>query len=85
MRVLLDECLPKKLKREVQADVVKTVPEMGWAGAKNGSLLRLVEQEFDVFLTNDQRTAALAPWLDFYNNRRRHSAIGGLPPISRLS
>src|SRR5205085_6757931 len=54
MRVLLDECLPKKLKREVQADVVRTVPEMGWAGTKNGALLRLVEREFDVFLTNDQ-------------------------------
>ena len=54
MKVLLDECLPKKLKREVQADVVKTVPEMGWAGTKNGALLRLVEQEFDVLLTNDQ-------------------------------
>jgi hypothetical protein len=54
MRVLLDECLPKKLKRDVQADVVKTVPEMGWAGTKNGALLHLVEREFDVFLTNDQ-------------------------------
>jgi hypothetical protein len=31
MRVLLDECLPKKLKREVEADEVKTVPEVGWA------------------------------------------------------
>jgi hypothetical protein len=54
MKVLLDECPPRKLKREVQADVVKTVPEMGWAGTKNGSLLRLVEREFDIFLTNDQ-------------------------------
>jgi hypothetical protein len=54
MRVLLDECLPRKLKREVQAEVVKTVPEMGWAGTKNDSLLRLAEREFDVFLTNDQ-------------------------------
>jgi hypothetical protein len=54
MKVLRDECLPKKLKREVQADIVKTVPEMGWAGTKNGALLRLVEREFDVFLTNDQ-------------------------------
>ena len=54
MKVLLDECLPKKLKREVQSDIVRTVPEMGWAGTKNGDLLRLVEQEFDVFLTNDQ-------------------------------
>ena len=54
MRVLLDECLPRKLKREVQAEVVRTVPEMGCAGTKNGSLLRLAEQEFDIFLTNDQ-------------------------------
>ncbi|HKQ51644.1 MAG TPA: DUF5615 family PIN-like protein [Pyrinomonadaceae bacterium] len=54
MRVLLDECLPQRLKREVQAEVVRTVPEMGWAGTKNGALLRLVEREFDVFLTNDQ-------------------------------
>ena len=54
MKVLLDECLPKKLKRDVQADVVRTVPEMGWAGTKNGALLRLAEEAFDVFLTNDQ-------------------------------
>jgi predicted nuclease of predicted toxin-antitoxin system len=54
MKVLLDECLPKKLKREVNGDVVKTVPEMGWAGKKNGVLMRLAEQEFDVLLTNDR-------------------------------
>jgi transposase InsO family protein len=38
-----------------------------------------------VYLTNTERTAALAPWLEFYNTERRHSAIGGKPPISRLS
>jgi hypothetical protein len=54
MRVLLDECLPKRLKREVAATVVKTVPEMGWAGTKNGALLRLAERQFDAFLTADQ-------------------------------
>ena len=54
MRVLLDECLPKKLKREVEADKVKTVPEVGWASKKNGELLQLAEQDFDVLLTNDQ-------------------------------
>ena len=37
-----------------------------------------------VFLTNDQRSAALAPWLEHYNAQRRHSALGGLPPDSRL-
>jgi transposase InsO family protein len=38
-----------------------------------------------VFSSNDERTAALAPWIEHYNTRRRHSALGGLPPISRLS
>ena len=32
-----------------------------------------------------QRTAALARWQHHYNCHRPHSAIGGLPPISRLS
>jgi len=54
MRVLLDECLPRKLKREIDAAFVRTVPEMGWASTKNGALLRLAAQDFDVFLTNDQ-------------------------------
>jgi hypothetical protein len=38
-----------------------------------------------VFTSNDQRAAALAPWLEHYNTQRRHAALGGLPPISRLS
>ena len=38
-----------------------------------------------VFLSNPDRAAALAPWLEFYNTRRRHTALGGLPPTSRLS
>ena len=54
MKVLLDECLPKKLKREVEADEVKTVPEVGWASKTNGELLRLAQLDFDVLLTNDQ-------------------------------
>lgn len=54
MRVLLDECLPKKLKREVKADFVQTVPEAGWASKKNGELLRLAAVDFDVLITIDQ-------------------------------
>ena len=54
MKVLLDECLPKKLKRETEADFVQTVPEAGWASVKNGELLRLAEADFDVLLTNDR-------------------------------
>src|SRR5215210_4882896 len=54
MKVLLDECLPKKLKFEIDAEFVETVPEAGWAGKQNGELLRLAEQSFDVLVTNDQ-------------------------------
>ncbi|MFN2502365.1 MAG: DUF5615 family PIN-like protein [Pyrinomonadaceae bacterium] len=54
MKILLDECLPKKLKLEIDAELVTTVPEEGWAGKQNGELLRLAEREFDVLLTNDQ-------------------------------
>ncbi|MGV3732665.1 MAG: integrase core domain-containing protein, partial [Microcella sp.] len=38
-----------------------------------------------VFTTNDDRQEALAPWLNYYNTQRRHSALEGLPPISRVS
>lgn len=59
-----------------------------WQNGKVERLNRTLQTEWayrQVFLTNDDRTTALAPWLDHYNNRRRHSALGGKPPISRLS
>ncbi len=55
MRLLLDESLPRKLKPRLAPHEVRTVPEMGWAGKSNGELLRLAEQEFEVFLTADQK------------------------------
>ncbi|MBI2347232.1 MAG: DUF5615 family PIN-like protein [Deltaproteobacteria bacterium] len=54
MHVLLDECVPRKLKGELPGHDVHTVTEMGWSGLKNGPLLRRAAQEFDVFLTVDQ-------------------------------
>jgi len=54
MRVLLDECVPLKLKRELAEHQVLTVTEHGWSGITNGQLLTLAEAEFDVFLTVDQ-------------------------------
>ena len=53
MKILLDECLPKKLKREIINHQVITVPEQGWAGIKNGELLKLASEIFDVFITAD--------------------------------
>ena len=37
-----------------------------------------------VFLSNDERSAALAPWVELYTTRRLHTALGGISPISRL-
>jgi predicted nuclease of predicted toxin-antitoxin system len=54
MKVLLDECVPRKLRRELPEHEVFTVTERGWSGIKNGKLLALAEAEFDVFLTVDQ-------------------------------
>ena len=57
MRILLDECLPKDLARELPGHVVKTVPQAGWAGISNGKLLRIIAEsaKFDVFLTMDKK------------------------------
>lgn len=54
MRVLLDECIPQKLRIYLSGHDVRSVAEMGWAGIKNGRLLRLAEQNFDAFLTVDR-------------------------------
>jgi hypothetical protein len=53
MRVLLDECVPRGLRRELPGHEVKTVAEAGWAGVKNGELLQLAARQFDLFLTID--------------------------------
>lgn len=54
MRILPDECLPKRLKRDLVGHDARTVPEMGWASKRNGELLRLAQTHFDVFLTVDR-------------------------------
>lgn len=53
MRVLLDECLPRRLKAHLVGHQVVTVPEAGWAGKKNGELLRAASGLIDAFITID--------------------------------
>lgn len=63
-------------------------PHCPWQNGKVERFNRTLQTEWayrHVFTSNNDRTAALAPWLETYNNRRRHSALGGRPPISRLS
>ena len=52
--MLLDECFPRTLRKELVGHDVKTVAEAGWAGVKNGELLQLAASHFDVLLTVDQ-------------------------------
>jgi len=55
MKVLLDECLPRKLAGLLIGHEVRTVPEMGWASIENGKLLALAEKDFEVFVTVDKK------------------------------
>lgn len=56
MKILLDECVPRTLKRHLSVDGhdCSTVPEAGFAGKANGELLRLAENNFEVFVTLDK-------------------------------
>jgi transposase InsO family protein len=63
-------------------------PHCPWQNGKAERFNRTLQTEWayrHVFTSNDERAAALEPWLTDYNTQRRHSALGGQPPISRLS
>ncbi len=65
MRILLDEQLPRQLAPHLLEHNVQTVQQQGWAGLKNGELLRrAAEAGFDVFLTSDQN-------IEFQQNLRK--------------
>ena len=53
MKVFLDECVDWRLMREVVGHEVNTARQMGWT-IKNGALLALASQQFDVFVTLDR-------------------------------
>ena len=57
MRVLIDECLDWRLAKNLPGHTATSVQKMGWAGVKNGRLLALAEQQFDVFITGDRNVS----------------------------
>jgi transposase InsO family protein len=77
--------------KEVCADLgarqVFIKPHCPWQNGKVERLNRTLAVEWayrQAFTSNDERAAALAPWLEHYNTERPHSSLGGLPPVSRL-
>ena len=55
MRILLDECVPARLKRAFPGHAVQSVTETGWRSSKDGPLLGFAEERFDIFVTVDRR------------------------------
>lgn len=66
MKILLDECIDRRLAKDIAGHEVKTVPQMGWATIKNGELLALAEKDFEVFVTVDRN-------LSFQQNLPRYN------------
>jgi transposase InsO family protein len=67
----------------------KTIrPYCPWQNGKAERFNRTLATEWAyrrIYLSNTDRTQALDPWLDFYNTQRRHTALSGQPPITRLT
>lgn len=63
-------------------------PHCPWQNGKVERFNRTLQTDWAYrhpFTSNQERADALAPWLQHYNTERRHTALGGQPPISRLS
>ncbi|MCE7001224.1 IS481 family transposase [Saccharothrix sp. S26] len=65
-----------------------TKPGCPWTNGKAERFNRTLQHEFAyarAWTGNSHRLAALPYWVQDYNTRRAHSAIGGQPPITRLT
>jgi transposase InsO family protein len=94
-RVMTDNAFNYRLSRDFQlalmglgARHVLIRPHCPWTNGKAERLNRTLLAEWAYarpWLSNKERAAALAGWLEHYNRERPHGALGGLPPISRVS
>jgi transposase InsO family protein len=76
------------LLRSRGIDHILIKPHCPWQNGKVERFNRTLQVEWayrQPFTSNEERSAALGPWLSDYNYDRRHSALGGRPPVSRLS
>ena len=54
MRLLLDECVPRRLKRDFERFDISTVKDAGFLGLKNGNLIKAAQGNFEVLITVDK-------------------------------
>lgn len=93
-RVMSDNgsCYLSDLHREVCAQLglrhIRTRPYRPQTNGKAERFIQTMLREWAyaaTYQTSAGRTAALRPWLRYYNQRRPHMALGGLPPVERLN
>jgi hypothetical protein len=93
MKLLLDECVPRKLKNHLAGVECQTVPEAGLAGKRNGELLSFAERAgFQAFLTVDQgiefeqnlRNRTIGVVLILARSSRFHDLLPHAPEIIRV-
>lgn len=78
MRLLLDECVPRPLLRDLIAHDVHHVVDMGWSSKRNGELLKLmVGERFEALLTVDQNLP--------FQQSVRASGIGVVVALARTN
>jgi hypothetical protein len=65
LKILLDECVDRRLAREIVGHEVTTTQQRGWSGVDNGELLKLAAADFDVFLTVDRNLSFQLPVIAF--------------------
>ena len=92
-RVMTDNAFAYRLSRDFQAALaaldakhVLIKPRHPWQNGKAERFNRTLQEGWayrQPFTSNQARTEALQPWLNFYNNHRPHGSLGGKPPISR--
>ncbi len=85
MKVYLDNCLPRTLKRHLVGDVDHAA-DRRWGHLSNGDLLRRVEREYDVFITVDKAQRSQQEWRKQYQDYEMGFLIlrvfgNSLPPI----
>ena len=55
MKILLDACVPRRLRDRLSGHEVRTAPDMGWGDLNNGALLDAMAGQFDALVTVDKR------------------------------
>ncbi len=89
MRLLLDESLPWRLARLLAGHEVESVQRAGWAGVKNGELLKLAAAEYDAFITAGQnlqyqQNLATLPLAVFVHAARSTALVDLVPLVPEL-